>query len=211
MKEILQNMEEKKRDRIINAAISEFALYPYEKASTNSIVKKAGISKGLIFHYFEDKRNLYEHASQFAITTLFDEIAKQIDYRISDIFNRVKQVIMVKGRLSLEYPQMFTFIFKMLKHQAENMDLQSIMSVYEKYGVNTQELMTKVYTYNIDYSCFKEGYDIPSVINIIRWSLEKYSEECLQTLGDDISQTDFTTALDGLDVYITILKQAFYR
>ena len=43
MDDILNNIDSDKRDRIINAAIDEFAAYPFEKASTNNIVKKAGI------------------------------------------------------------------------------------------------------------------------------------------------------------------------
>lgn len=211
MIEILQNMDDEKRIRIINAAISEFALYPYEKASTNGIVKKAGISKGLIFHYFGDKRNLYEHVSQFVITTLFDEIIRQIDYSITDIFERIKQVVVMKGKLSIEYPQMFNFIYMMMKQEAETLDVKGIVDVYERYGVNVQEIMAKIYTYNIDHSVFKEEIDIASAINIIRWSLEKYSEEYLQVLGNDLSKIDFTTAFDGLDIYIKILKEAFYR
>ena len=61
MDEILKNIDAEKRDRIINSAIDEFAMYPYEKASTNNIVKNAGISKGLLFHYFENKQELVQH------------------------------------------------------------------------------------------------------------------------------------------------------
>ena len=45
-----------KRQRILDAAIREFAEHGYDKASTNSIVKEAGIAKGLLFHYFGSKK-----------------------------------------------------------------------------------------------------------------------------------------------------------
>jgi AcrR family transcriptional regulator len=44
MEEILKNMGEEKRNRIINSALEEFSKNSFEKASTNNIVKKAGIS-----------------------------------------------------------------------------------------------------------------------------------------------------------------------
>ena len=44
------NLELEKQDRIINAAIKEFAQKGYDKASTNEIVKEAGISKGLLYN-----------------------------------------------------------------------------------------------------------------------------------------------------------------
>ncbi len=39
----------------MNAAISIFATQGYAHASTDEIVKRAGISKGLLFHYFISK------------------------------------------------------------------------------------------------------------------------------------------------------------
>mgnify|MGYP001006429114 FL=1 len=51
-------IDEQKRQRVIRASIEEFAK-GYEVASTNEIVRKAGISKGLLFHYFGNKKNLY--------------------------------------------------------------------------------------------------------------------------------------------------------
>lgn len=41
-----------KQDRIINAALQVFAVNGYRHASTDEIVRIAGISKGLLFHYF---------------------------------------------------------------------------------------------------------------------------------------------------------------
>ena len=52
------NLDEK-QDRILNAAIKEFAQKGYDSASTNEIVKEAGISKGLLFHYFKIKSSYF--------------------------------------------------------------------------------------------------------------------------------------------------------
>ena len=46
-----QVMDEEKKQKIINASIEEFSK-GYSLASTNEIVRKAGVSKGLLFHYF---------------------------------------------------------------------------------------------------------------------------------------------------------------
>ena len=48
-----------KQDRIINAALQVFAVNGYRHASTDEIVRIAGISKGLLFHYFGSKLGLY--------------------------------------------------------------------------------------------------------------------------------------------------------
>ncbi len=108
MDDVLQNLDSEKRDRIINSAIEEFSTYPFNKASTNSIVKNARISKGLLFHYFGNKKDLYDYISGFVIHKLFDEITKRIDWENTDLFERIKQIALTKIELSAEYPQLFT-------------------------------------------------------------------------------------------------------
>ena len=40
------------KEKILNVAIAEFAQNGYKAASTNIICKKANISKGLLYHYY---------------------------------------------------------------------------------------------------------------------------------------------------------------
>lgn len=56
------NREEKsmlKRQQIINSAIAEFGDKSYAEASLNTICTRGNISKGIIYHYFKDKDELY--------------------------------------------------------------------------------------------------------------------------------------------------------
>lgn len=53
------NLPEEKREKIINAAIDEFAEYGLENASTNRIVANSGIAKGSFYQYFEDKQDVF--------------------------------------------------------------------------------------------------------------------------------------------------------
>ncbi|EMV4835388.1 helix-turn-helix transcriptional regulator, partial [Listeria monocytogenes] len=50
---------DEKRLKILEAAMGEFTEKGYQAASTNKICEKAGVSKGLIFHYFGSKEKLY--------------------------------------------------------------------------------------------------------------------------------------------------------
>lgn len=53
------NLAPEKRDRIVELAIDEFARLPYAQASLSRIVARAGIAKGSIYQYFENKLDLY--------------------------------------------------------------------------------------------------------------------------------------------------------
>lgn len=47
------------RQRIIEAAMQEFSARGYGSASLNTVCAEHGISKGIIYHYFKDKDELY--------------------------------------------------------------------------------------------------------------------------------------------------------
>lgn len=47
------------KQRILTAAMQEFALKGFDNASLNTVCSENGISKGIIYHYFKDKDELY--------------------------------------------------------------------------------------------------------------------------------------------------------
>lgn len=73
-------LPEQKQLRIINAGLKVFGQNDYKKASTEEIAIEAGISKGLLFHYFKNKQEFYQY--------LFDYSTKVIsELVIDDKFN----------------------------------------------------------------------------------------------------------------------------
>lgn len=52
------------RGRILKAAALEFGTHGYADASLNRIVEQAGISKGSMYYYFEDKEDLFSMVLQ---------------------------------------------------------------------------------------------------------------------------------------------------
>lgn len=66
MSEKFQKLPEERQLAIINAAMEVFAQNEYNRASTDLIAAKAGISKGLLFYYFHNKRELYLYVYHYA-------------------------------------------------------------------------------------------------------------------------------------------------
>lgn len=58
--EQLEKVREKSRTRIMNAAIELFAKKGYHATSISNIAAKAGIAKGLMYHYFKSKSDLLD-------------------------------------------------------------------------------------------------------------------------------------------------------
>lgn len=62
------------KERIINIALEEFAQNGYQSASTNVICKKAKVSKGLLYHYYGSKENLYLSVLRYFIDKFKENI-----------------------------------------------------------------------------------------------------------------------------------------
>lgn len=59
-KDINQELRKQSEIKITDAAMELFASKGFAATKTGEIVKKAGISQGLLYHYFPDKKDLYE-------------------------------------------------------------------------------------------------------------------------------------------------------
>lgn len=58
-KETFLRLPKEKQERIVDAAVDEFAAVPYSESSINRIIKAAGIPRGSFYQYFDGKEDLY--------------------------------------------------------------------------------------------------------------------------------------------------------
>jgi len=70
-----QLIREEKRELILNTALDFFAQQGFHSTSIDQIAKKAGISKGLIYNYFESKNSILNEI----LKTGFDAIYSHFD------------------------------------------------------------------------------------------------------------------------------------
>ena len=66
-KKQLKELKETRRVEILEAALSVFAEYGYNGATISMIGEEAGISKGLLYNYFESKEILLDNLLQFGL------------------------------------------------------------------------------------------------------------------------------------------------
>ena len=65
-------LEETRREGILGAAAAEFTAHGYGGASVNRIIGHAGISKGSLYYYFEDKEDLFATVMEQAMTRMME-------------------------------------------------------------------------------------------------------------------------------------------
>ena len=63
-----------KRAAILGAAAAEFSEHGFEPASQNRIIARAGISKGALYYYVDDKRDLYVTVVKDSLTRVIEAV-----------------------------------------------------------------------------------------------------------------------------------------
>lgn len=95
-----EEIRNSKKELIINSALKEFAEHGYHATSISEISKKAKISKGLIYNYFESKEELLKaviHNGLDVMTKLFDPNKKipfeedDFEYIIEQLFSTLQK------------------------------------------------------------------------------------------------------------------------
>jgi AcrR family transcriptional regulator len=71
--------EDERRAQIIRAAITAVARHGYDGATAAAIAAQAGVSKGLIWHYFRDKDDLMRQAVTAGVAALRDATVAELD------------------------------------------------------------------------------------------------------------------------------------
>jgi len=90
-------LDEGKRERVLCAAINEFADKNYNNASMNVVVKSAGISKGALFKYFKSKAGLFAFVYKMALGRVKDYLKEVRDESEGEEFFTRLQKVMLAG------------------------------------------------------------------------------------------------------------------
>jgi TetR/AcrR family transcriptional regulator len=201
------NLDPEKQDRIINAAINEFAQKGYDNASTNEMVKEAGISKGLLFHYFKNKKQLFFFLFDYCYNIVADEFYKKVDLAESDFFKRIRQAVQIKMDLQTKYPDILTFI-----QEAFMQDSPEIKDEFDKKKQELNAVNIGIIYDGIDLTKFRDDVDVQKILKVISWTFEKMSdEELLKAKMVPGHKIDYDKVFMEAEEYFEIFIKCFYK
>jgi TetR/AcrR family transcriptional regulator len=102
-----------KQERVMDAALEEFADRGYHQASLNRVVAQAGIAKGSLYQYFPNKEGMFRYIFQQALhrvrrtlTAVKEETLEQ------DFFTRLEKSLAGGVRFLREHPRIFNLYLK---------------------------------------------------------------------------------------------------
>lgn len=130
------DLKKEKQDRMINAALKVFAINGYRHASTDDIVREAGISKGLLFHYFINKLGVYQFVYDYSVRYMALELSTYVNAKERNLFEVVKQTQGARLNAMRGYPYMQKFL--------ERSYFEDVSEVLEIIG-DKREILLKAY------------------------------------------------------------------
>ena len=104
-KAAFDKIPKEKRDRILNVAIKEFADNGFENTSIQQIAKKAGISVGSIYKYFENKETMFSMVVHEGMSSLEDLLMSLADSS-EDILVKAEKIIRELLKYSRKNPEL---------------------------------------------------------------------------------------------------------
>jgi TetR/AcrR family transcriptional regulator len=204
----LKGLPEEKRRKILDAAIAEFAENGYDKASTNAIVKEAGIAKGLLFHYFGSKRNLYLLALQHAVDFYVDYFMKSLGKLPSDLLDRLMMWGELKLRMFAEHPVMYRMGVSAIQDVPPDLRAEAT-GIYSR----TTERLMPLFLEGVDWSFLREGMDPMKALQFVMLAINGISEKFLAVARTrpDRGLADLPAALKEMEEFKEMLRYGLYK
>lgn len=199
---LFSELDSEKQQRIIDAALTEFAEYGYENGSTNRIVKNCGISKGSLFKYFENKEELYF----YLIDTVSAQMAEEMRFDVSrlsrDLYERVIEYSVAEISWYVTNPVKGRFLIGVASETGSDIGRK----IVEKYGDKSTDI----------YEALLKGVDMSGrsnsrkeITDILRWVLMGFNSSFLKSIAgrDDDIESLKKSYIKQLKGYLSVLKK----
>ncbi len=190
-----------KQNKIITTAAAVFSKYGYKKTTIDEIVATAGISKGLFYHYYTDKKQLYLALYEYYVDIMSSRIRDQVDLSERDLFERLKQISHIRIEIINEYPNLWGFLYS--AYYEQHPDVAPLIR-----DKNEHLLMNSFNgsAGNIDWSKLKPGISPSQAIQAVTWIAEGFvSQLNSEKLEFDKKQ------YEEFDAYLELLKSGIYQ
>ncbi|WP_160849782.1 TetR family transcriptional regulator [Pontibacillus yanchengensis] len=200
-----EKLPEEKKQAILCVCIEEFSETGFEKTSTDRITSRAGISKGILFHYFKNKKNLFLYIVDYCRQQIGDQIMKEIkEVKTEDFFKRVKEVILIKQRVQIEYYKETQLVTNAVLQPPAGMEDEMKALLQKNVDYYSEEYLNKL----LDKDLLQEHASPEKVVNLTMMALEQITQKYVQEYqANTISLAEIQKkAGSEIDEYMKLIK-----
>lgn len=195
------SLPEEKQQAIINAGYRVFSQNTYKNSPMSEIADAAGISKSLLFHYFQNKKELYLFLWEKCAQTTIEFLTKYGCYGQKELFESMERGLRAKMEIIRLYPDMGQFTIKAFYEKDPEINA-AIQKSYHKYFQFKAD-RTRM---NLDPQQFIPGLDISMMYREMYWAAEGYLWEAVQRGNVEIGQLE-----EGFTKLVIFWKSVYLR
>jgi AcrR family transcriptional regulator len=196
-----------RREALLAAALSEFSRNSYETASLNAILREAGVSKGVFYYYFRDKRDLYNQLfrdlSARKLAFFAEELKGQplLPGEGETLFDFLKRLMGLGARLFERYPQMYE-MSRQFARESEAFRGRFNADFREDY----QGFLRPMIAAAAARGDFSDRFPIEFIERILTYMLTHYYDIIHAETGETPGET-----LDNLSMFYDFLERGLAR
>jgi AcrR family transcriptional regulator len=118
-KETFFNLSSEKREKIIDAAMDEFASRSYFDARITAITDQASIARGSFYQYFEDKKDLFKYIIDLAVNQKIQYINQTVLVNMEkcSFFQILREAYLSGIRFAKEHPRLLAIGLQLVNNQ----------------------------------------------------------------------------------------------
>ncbi|WP_411335434.1 TetR/AcrR family transcriptional regulator [Ruminococcus gauvreauii] len=202
MNEKFFSLPEEKQQNIINAAMEVFAQNEYKRASTELIAVRAGVSKGLLFYYFHNKKELYLFLYDYVVEIMKSQIGNQRMRQITDFYEMLRYCTEEKVRILGRNPYLMEFSMRAFYSEKEE-----VSDSLKQMNTSLLQVLYQQYFGHIDTSRFKETVDPYRVFKMLQWMADGYIHE----LQMENKKLDVDLLAQEFEDWMDMMKKLTYK
>lgn len=213
MGERFEKLPPDRQEHLRQICIEEFSKRGYLNASTNHIIQKAGISKGILFHYFGSKKNLYLYLIQQVGESLLKRLQAELELiQAQEFFDRAKAVVLARLRVFAPYPLEYRLLYQAFTEPPLEVK-RELQELHRTLYLPLCSFDTDFYSKYLNLNKLRRDTSLGQGVEMINLLLEQILLKYLRLyrLRPQELMNPPQFLLEELDTYIDLLKYGIYK
>lgn len=172
------------RLRIMEGALAEFGEKSYSEASLNNICAANGISKGIIYHYFKDKDELY----LVCVQKCFDALAENLTGIELPVNQDIKSTLKCYFEARLHFfssnPLLFNIYCDAVAGQPQHLK-EAITNIKRRFDTFNTEKLTQL----LEHVKLRESISVEDAVSRYCYFQEYFNFQYQKVLRDGLSDS----------------------
>ncbi|WP_220209080.1 TetR/AcrR family transcriptional regulator [Reticulibacter mediterranei] len=188
---------------ILEVCLGVFARHGYANTSTAMLAEASGISKALIFHHFESKKELYLRVVEQCLATGGAELGIDALPQAQDFFEARIQLSLRKFRYYQKHPD----VSKVLREAfyATPPEVKADLAATSRVLIARQRI---VWEQLFEKVPLKEGVDRREALELVMLTIEHFEQQYLSEFVDDaiVDEASFQRLFEKRNRFLAMIR-----